>query len=97
MNITVAEISCCNCGVSFWITTAHNKELISCHNSFYCPNGHRQSYVGETDKQKLEKLRSELRLIENDREMTARTNAALRGVITKMKNKEDPNVEPSRK
>ena len=51
--VDIIEISCCNCGVLFFITKKHNAELIRSKERFYCPNGHRQSYVGKTDAQKL--------------------------------------------
>lgn len=54
MELEITKITCCNCGVLFCITTEHNKELLRSKASFYCPNGHSQSYVGKTDKEKLE-------------------------------------------
>lgn len=38
------EEDCCNCGVSFFITSSLYRSLKRTKNTFYCPNGHAQSY-----------------------------------------------------
>jgi len=55
MNIELIEHSCISCGISFWINKEHDVVLRKNKSSFYCPNGHQQSYMGETDKEKLKK------------------------------------------
>ena len=55
MEIKIEQITCCICGVVFWITKEHNDELSRNHKSFTCPNGHNQSYCGETATEKREK------------------------------------------
>lgn len=87
-NVNIVEISCYSCGVSFWVTEYHNKELLRCRNFFYCPNGHKQRYIGKTDKEKLEYSQLQLRREKDDKQLAERSNAALRGVITRMKNKQ---------
>lgn len=57
--ISIMKHECCNCGILFWITTARDKRYLETKESFYCPNGHSQSYVGKTDKQKLEDMKKE--------------------------------------
>jgi hypothetical protein len=45
---------CCNCGVVFAMTEQfYSKRYENKGTSFYCPNGHGQHYVGQTDKQLL--------------------------------------------
>ncbi len=56
MEVNVKHITCCNCGVSFWIAERHNSDLIASKDTFYCPNGHSQSYVGETEKEKYNRM-----------------------------------------
>lgn len=89
MDISITEICCCECKITFWITGHHNKELQSNHERFYCPNGHPQSYVGKTDEQKAVEARDRYkRWYEAEQETSAklaRSNAALRGVITRNK------------
>ena len=105
-NTQIVEISCSKCGVSFWITEKHNHELLKFKNTFYCPNGHGQVYIGESYEEKihgLEKLAKEKGekidrfkkimeqtsgQLENEQvsnKQLARSNSALRGVITRMK------------
>ena len=94
MSIDMFEHCCCGCGVVFMVTKSYDIQLRSSKKSFFCPNGHILSYKGDTDTQKLaraEKLLGASRDYEKaacDREKAARrSNAALRGVITKMKKK----------
>ena len=55
MEVGIKQITCCNCGVIFWITQSHNSDLFRTKTTFYCPNGHSQSYVGETCEEKYKK------------------------------------------
>lgn len=87
MDIQISQETCCKCNMIYWITTAHQKQLISCKNTFYCPAGHPQSYKGNTNAQKIENLERELRCERRDYERLARSNSALRGVVTRNKKK----------
>jgi len=81
MEVELARLTCSQCGVSYWITEKHESHLRRCHNSFWCPNGHSQYFPGETDaERKIAKIQSE-------RDEISRSNSALRGVITRMRNK----------
>lgn len=60
--IVFETICCCNCGVPFAVPAKLRKELLETHKEFYCPNGHRQHYVGKTE---AERLNEQLRLKEN--------------------------------
>ena len=85
MEVEIKQEICCTCSVIFWITSEHQQRLKSCHNGFYCPNGHRQSYEGETDAQKVTNLERELRYERRNSLDLTRSNSALRGVITRNK------------
>jgi len=87
MDIEISQETCVKCNVIYWITTKHQQRLKECKNIFYCPNGHQQFYKGETDAQKVENLERELRCEKRESENLARSNAALRGVITRNKRK----------
>lgn len=64
--IELDVIECYLCGVQFGMTKEMNGYRLKDHNSFYCPNGHRQNYVGETQEQKLTKqLEEEKRKLAN--------------------------------
>lgn len=55
----VAE-ECCNCGVMFAITAEMKERLVLKKTEFYCPNGHPQHYLGESDSAKAKRLEREL-------------------------------------
>lgn len=87
MEIEQAEECCCHCKITFWITKEHQKELHRCHNTFWCPNGHPQSYMGKSNAQKYKEEKERNEQLSQGNDAMVRSNAALRGVITKMKKK----------
>jgi hypothetical protein len=89
MDITIAQETCLTCKVSFWVTTEHQKKLIKRRESFFCPNGHEQHYIGETCEQKLVRMERKLKDEECVSGCLRRSNSAYRGIITKMKNKQE--------
>ena len=88
MEVSITKVTCFQCNVPFWLLDEHQEKLVKCKNIFYCPNGHTQSYVGESDKEKLKRIEQSLVGERVYSESLVRSNAALRGVITKKKNKE---------
>lgn len=89
--------SCCVCGVVF----AMPVDLLRRHreqgSSFYCPNGHSLSYA----KSEVQRLRDQLdrasartKHLEDQREASERSNSALRGVITKQRQRAAAGVCP---
>lgn len=53
-NFTVTMVweDCCFCGIAFGMTKDFEQRRREDHQSFYCPNGHGQSYRGKTAQQK---------------------------------------------
>lgn len=46
---------CCNCGVTFFVPEALQEEALRTKRSFWCPNGHSQSYTtNEADRLRKE-------------------------------------------
>jgi hypothetical protein len=46
-------LECCRCGIPFsFPTVAHRRRD---HDTFYCPNGHAQSFKGESEEEKLKR------------------------------------------
>jgi hypothetical protein len=43
MEIEMSLIECAECGMPFGITKDREQRLRKCHNTFFCPAGHRQS------------------------------------------------------
>ncbi len=52
-------ITCCACGIVFAIPAWWEMQLREKHTSFYCPNGHSQSFTGETTAERLRRMLDE--------------------------------------
>lgn len=92
-------VACVNCGVIFAMTDDYLEMRKKDRKSFYCPNGHTQSYTGKTDKEKLADMAGTLAKTERakeealraarelqaclDRQAQARREAVARGNATK--------------
>jgi hypothetical protein len=50
---------CCNCGIPFAMTEQFKEERVRDKRLFYCPNGHSQSYRGESFDAEVRRLRRE--------------------------------------
>ena len=96
MEVKLHEINCFKCSVSFWITKKHYNDLASSHKTFYCTNSHAQ-YFSQKSKAEIAEEKAKQAIISRDRykgwlaneqeenKSNARSNAVLRGVITKQK------------
>lgn len=60
-NFSIITETCCNCGVIFGMEAEYQETRKNDHKSFFCPNGHAQSYTSKTDKQKLAEAQEEVR------------------------------------
>ncbi len=58
--IAYDNLTCYSCGIVFWVPTHFKTTRISNKRYFYCPNGHCQAFVGESDKDKAARLKIEL-------------------------------------
>lgn len=58
---TLQTVSCCVCGTPFGIEETLFGHLQRRHEqAFYCPNGHRQNFVGPTPEEKLRRQLAEM-------------------------------------
>lgn len=62
-SVSLEVQTCIACGVYFGVPKQLDYQLRQNHKSFYCPNGHPQSYCGESE---AEKLRRELKRKEQE-------------------------------
>jgi hypothetical protein len=96
--ITLTHISCYKCGVVFGIPANLNAELLNNHESFWCPNGHSQHYLGKTEAQKqreraemaeqrAERAEASRRAAWDQAEAAERRRRAAKGQLTKVKNR----------
>jgi hypothetical protein len=98
--LTLTAETCCTCGLVFGLEAGHQRQLRESHEFFYCPNGHRQHYTAQTDKERriaeLERTEKALRSSEafwKDRTTSARAEAerktrqvnCYKGVVTRFK------------
>lgn len=98
---------CCHstCGIAFAVPSTWDAQKRNDHTSFYCPNGHKQSYTGmsETEKLRLERDRLAQRIAQRDDEVARQRDLRLgverrlnatRGVVTRIKNRVGNGVCP---
>lgn len=72
MDVPMYLEHCAWCGIPFALTVDLRNKLLKCHNTFYCPNGHRQSYVEKSEEEKLrEKIKAQEYTIEFFRKLEA--------------------------
>jgi len=60
--LNMETIICCSCGIPFAVPSNYKMNLQRTQDSFYCPNGHSQSYSKSTEtilKEKIERLEKE--------------------------------------
>jgi len=62
LSISLKTIECCECSITFAVTSFFYDNRKNSHKEFYCPNGHAQYFAGKSDVEKLrEKLADEQR------------------------------------
>ena len=97
--------NCIECGVAFGMPTSLDTELRRNHKTFVCPHGHRQSYQGESEAEKLKRMldaeqkRLSAQIASHDQTRAALRNtekqlAAQKGQTTKLKNRVGNGVCP---
>ena len=63
MNVTDVVITCCHdsCGISFAVPEWWNKGKRETHRTFWCPNGHQQSFPAESELERTRRERDRAR------------------------------------
>jgi len=97
---TFAIQSCCVCDVDFAMTDHMTAQRQRDGKSFYCPNGHSQSYT-ETDATRLKKAQEALARaraaqvhLADQRDAAERSASAYKGQVTKIKKRVGNGVCP---
>ena len=99
VSVELDTIECCTCFTTFAMTADLNKHFLgNRRESFFCPRGHAQSYLGETEEQKL---RRKLASAEQDAdwykvhmETAERSLRATKGVVTKLRKRAEAGACP---
>lgn len=68
ITITYDNVSCCSCGVIFGFQSGLNAQRKESKATFYCPNGHAQSYIKSTADKLSEEIERKNRTI-SDRDL----------------------------
>jgi hypothetical protein len=95
LSVNYNNIDCCDCGMTFAVPVAWEKEKRQNHKGFFCPNGHSLVFNGSSALEKqvkekeaeIERLKSRLDWKERSLLAANRSNIALRGQSTKLKNR----------
>lgn len=64
----LSKVTCCKCGIPFWLDSDFDDELKQRKTTFYCPKGHGQSYRGEPYNQTIERHEQTIKQLENGRD-----------------------------
>jgi septal ring factor EnvC (AmiA/AmiB activator) len=88
--------TCCACGVLFAMPEDFNDRLRETGTTFYCPNGHRQSYNSEIEKLKrdLDAERTRTKRLREEVDNERNRHAATKGQLTKLQHRADRGVCP---
>ncbi len=85
---SVESQECCNCGIVFWVPAHLHRRWRNEGQSFYCPNGHGQSYTDTP----IQKLGKELTAMKDDRNWwkgatraEEKRHSATKGQVTKLR------------
>ena len=93
-------VNCCRCGCGFALPDGFVRARREDHKTFFCPNGHANHFPQQTEE---ERLRADLEWAERraanaakradniaeQRDAERRRSAALKGVVTRTKNRID--------
>ncbi len=86
--------TCSECGIEYRVPGNWYRSRRDDHASFWCPNGHEQHFSGKSDKEKLSsRLDAERRrigLLSDQLNTCSLSRRALKGQVTKLRNKLDP-------
>lgn len=104
VTIEITPVLCCNCGMYFGMAEPWRQKRLNDGAVFYCPAGHGQSYTDNELSRAKKELEAEKKRREwaeqanktaNERLTAAhRSNAALRGKVTEMRNRVGNGVCP---
>jgi hypothetical protein len=88
--IVLERVSCCVCGAAYAVEQGYHAQLLKVRGrETYCPNGHKWHYTGLSEaeqlKRQLEMVRGVRDAQRSRAERAERSQAALRGVVTRTK------------
>lgn len=98
VTVTLTPIVCANCGCNFGMDERVRQRRLDDHEGFYCPNGHKNYYNGESEAERLKRekqsLQNNLRWAEQKADSAKRELTATKGQFTKYRNRVAKGVCP---
>lgn len=92
-NPIIDAITCCNCGVVFGMDRSYKELRKKDRAMFFCPSGHQQHFVGETEteklKKQLEQAQAHSKYLEERNDSLKKTNAATRAWLSRTTNEKE--------
>jgi hypothetical protein len=100
---TLSVIACCDCGVTFAMTSEFERRRRADHRLFYCPAGHEQYFTAKSAEEKAKDRAAELarQLASREDDLRAErmklraeraSHGATKGQLTKVKNRAENGV-----
>jgi len=90
--MSLVNICCATCFVEFGIPQKMKEEKMDDHTAFFCPSGHKNFYLSDSDE---DKLKNKLKIAEENRhrlynrlESEKASHRTTRGHLTRLKNKQ---------
>lgn len=88
-SVTLEPVTCYACSVIFGIPSDMYRHRLEDQKEWYCPNGHSQHFIGETEAEKYQRLwKAEQNRLAAERSQHDQTKASLtatKGVVTKLR------------
>lgn len=91
MDISQKTLTCCRggCGISFAVPSWWEVKRREDHTTFYCPNGHAQSFLSESDEEKFRRerdnARQQLARVEDEKQEALRAVERAKAETKKLK------------
>ncbi len=85
LTVTFWSVECFRCGTPFALSKDFYENRIADKRSWYCPNGHRQVFIGKTDKEKLAQARATITHLGDQKDAAQRSADAYKGHFTRVK------------
>ena len=88
-SVRLEPVTCYECGVIFGLPEDLHNNLLANHKTFYCPSGHGQHFIGETEAQKFKRLYNDERdrsaALRGERDGLENSLRATRGHVTRLR------------
>lgn len=77
--VTLTHISCSECGAAFGVEASFERARREDHSTFYCPNGHRQHFPHQTEKERrIAELEREAKSLKSSRDFWSEQSRSAR-------------------